>query len=137
MKTRLVDIPCLDFAGTRVWQVKALVIDGKSPALEALSQWAVEELRDYKKIKKAIEIASQVTRTKDEKKVKKSQNPAHGQVYEFRADKGHARLMFFYDKIDGNMIICTNPYWKNRGNQDKAFALCSKLKDLYEKERGR
>lgn len=137
MKTDLIDIPGLDFSETAMWTVKALVIDGKSPAFEALKKWATEEPKDYKKIKKAIEYAAQVKQTKDEKKVKKSQNPSHGQVYEFRADKMHARLMFFYDETERNLIICTNDYWKNKGNQNAAFAACTKLKQLYETERGR
>lgn len=114
-----------------------MVIDDKSPAFEALKKWATEEPKDYKKIKKTIEYAAQVKQTKDKKKVKKSSNPSHGKVYEFRADKMHARLMFFYDETDGNLIICTNDYWKNKGDQGTAFATCSTLKKLYEKERGR
>ena len=137
MRTRLEDIPNPDLPETTVWKVKALVIDGKSPAFEALKKWAKEEPRDYKKIKKAIEYAAQVKRTKNEKKVKKSKNPSHDQVYEFRADKLHARLMFFYDEVDGNLIICTNDYWKNKGDQSAAFTACAALKKLYERERGR
>ncbi len=137
MRTTLKDIPGLDISGTAKWAVKALVVDGKSPAFEALKKWLTEEPKDYKKIKKVIEYVAQVERTKDEKKVKKSSNPAHGKIYEFRADKLHARLMFFYDEKDGNLIICTNDYWKNKGSQDKAFAIGSTLKELYEKERER
>jgi len=67
----------------------------------------------------------------DENKIKKNSNPKYGDVYEMRADKGHARLMFFYDIEEESIIICTNHFWKGKGLQDTAFKKCAEFKELY------
>jgi len=69
----------------------------------------------------------------DEKLVTKCANPNHGNVYEARAHKGKARLMFFYSEEEEAVIVCTNPFWKGQGNQDGAFSTCAKLKSIFEK----
>jgi len=78
-----------------------------------------------------------VDRIRDEKKVKKSKNPKHDGVYEIRADKGSARLMFFYCEKTQAAVICTNTYWKakdSKKEQDQAFERCHQLKQFYEKQ---
>lgn len=108
----------------------------KSPALEALVDWSQNQKPDFKKIKKVLEIVGQTHRVQNEKHVKKSRNPNHENVYEIRADKGHARLMFFYSEEEGTAIFaCTNPYWKGEGSQDQAFETCNKLRLAYEKQK--
>jgi hypothetical protein len=104
--------------------------------LEALTNWSQNQKADFKKIKKAIEIVGQTQRVQNEKHVKKSSNPNHDNIYEIRAHKGHARLMFFYSEDEGTAIfVCTNPYWKGKGSQDQAFETCNKLKLAYEKQK--
>lgn len=84
---------------------------------------------------KVIRMVGLTDRIRDEKKVKKSQNPKHKDVCEIRADKGGARLMFFYCGSSQSVVICTNTYWKaksSQAEQDVAFGICARLKVYYE-----
>jgi mRNA-degrading endonuclease RelE of RelBE toxin-antitoxin system len=136
MSVKLIDIPFIDGRIPPCWRVCALEIDGKSPALAALLEWQRRELEDFKKIVKVLRMqAGQRERLKDQKHVKKSANPKHGDVYEFRAHRGHARLMFFYDDRDRKVVVCTNSFWKEKGSQDQAFATAAVFKSLYEQKR--
>lgn len=58
MKLTLADIPSLDLSPNANWQVKALVVDGRSPAIEALASWHSFRPHDNKRILKAIRIAA-------------------------------------------------------------------------------
>lgn len=121
------------------WKIKVLVIETegqkKSPALDALDDWGENQKADFKKIIKVMKRVGQTTRVMEPKHVKKSKNPKHENVYEMRADKGHARLMFFYSEAEQTAVaVCTNPYWKGNGNQDQAFDLCDQLRRQYEKQ---
>ena len=98
-------------------------------------EWSDKSPADYKKIMKVLCMIGQVDRIRDEKKVKKSKNPKHDDIYEIRADKGHARLMFFYSAQDQAVVVCTNTYWKAKASQreqDQAFHVCHQLKKIYE-----
>lgn len=82
---------------------------------------------------KVLYLIGQADRIQDEKKVKKSKN--HEGVYEIRADKGSARLMFFYSQRTPSAVICTNTYWKTKKSaheQNQAFERCAGLKKYYE-----
>lgn len=129
MKIELLEIPGLKESEQSTWKVRALAIDGEAPALKALRDWEESENADYKKIMKVMRIVGQMRRVHDEKKVKKSSNPKHEGAYEMRADKDHARLMFFYS--DDAVVVCTNSYWKGKGSQDTAFRHCSELRHFY------
>lgn len=123
-----------------IWKLRVLTLEKdnitKSPALEALSDWAKNQKPDFKKIIKVIQLVGQTHRVQNPKHVKKSSDPKHDNVYEIRADKGHARLMFFYSEDEGTAIfVCTNPYWKGDGSQDQAFETCNKLRLAYEKQK--
>lgn len=131
MRIQLQDIPGLVLGDKPLWRVKILSINGKQPALDALVKWKREEPRDYKKIIASIKIAAGTHRVANKKRVKKTTNPKQGDIYEFRADKLHARLFFFYDDEE-TLIICTNDYWKNKGSQDAAFEICAGMKAVYE-----
>lgn len=135
MGFELLEIPGLKASEQTRWKIRALALDGRSPALGALLEWQESEKADFKKIMKVLRMLGQVPRVHDEKKVKKSSNPDHEGTYEARADKGHARLMFFYCEEDESLVICTNHYWKGRGNQNMAFKQCSDLRTLYLKSR--
>jgi len=134
MRVKLLDIPDLLLEESSLWKVKVLSINNKEPALVELLRWKRTERNNYNKIIKAIKLASTVPRVSDKKKVKKSANASHGEVYEFRADKSHARLLFFYDK-DETLIICTNHFWKGKGSQDAAFSRCNQMMKVYYGER--
>lgn len=130
---RLVEIPGFESNASDRWRIKTLEIDGKNPALSTLLDWSRAEPRDYKKIIRSLRMVAANRWVRDEKFATKSDNPAHGDVYEARADKLHARLMFFYDRDSGDAVaVCTNPYWKGSGSQDHAFAICAAVKRKYE-----
>jgi putative component of toxin-antitoxin plasmid stabilization module len=137
MAIRLIQIPGVTNHHQIIWQVRVLEIDGRNLVLGPLAEWSKNSPSDFKKIMKVLSIIGQVDRVRDEKKVKKSTNPKHDGVYEIRADKGSARLMFFYCEKTRSTIICTNTYWKtksSRKEQDQAFDLCHKLKKIYEQQ---
>ena len=133
MTITLEDIPGLDLPAQALWQVKALVVDGRSPALAALVDWKRSRPDDYKRILKAICMAARERRlTGNRKHVGKNQNPDHGEVFEFIAYTGKARLMFFYDERADAIIVCTNAHEKgNSSQQDAAFGRCAAYKALY------
>ena len=135
MEINLIEIPGIEAQHQTMWRVRVLEIDKRNLVLGELHQWSRKSISDYKKIMKVLRIVGQVDRIRDEKKVKKSSNPDHENVYEIRADKGSARLMFFYDPRDQSVVVCTNTYWKSKSSrteQDNAFALCHRLKQSYE-----
>lgn len=133
MKVELIEIGAVPDGGSAHWKVRALSIDGVSPALTALDQWLSTNKSEFKKIIKSLRFAAQLHRVTDEKFVKKCANPAYGDVYEARAHRGHARLMFFYSDRDDAVIVCTNDFWKNQANQNTAFGHCAQFKTIFEK----
>jgi putative component of toxin-antitoxin plasmid stabilization module len=137
MAVKLIQIPGVSNHQQLVWQIRVLQINGRDLVLGSLAEWQRDSPGDYKKIMKVLSIIGQVDRIRDEKKVKKSKNPKHDGVYEMRADKGGARLMFFYCKKSQAAVICTNTYWKaksSKNEQDQAFETCHKLKQIYEQQ---
>jgi len=137
MSIKLAEIPGVTNHQQIVWKIRALQINGRDLVLGPLAEWQNKSPGDYKKIMKVLSMIGQVDRIRDEKKVKKSANPKHDGVYEIRADKGSARVMFFYCEKSQSAVICTNAYWKaksSRKEQDQAFETCHKLKQYYEQQ---
>ena len=137
MAIELIQFPGVTNHQQLVWQIRVLQINNRDLVLGPLVEWERKSPGDYKKIMKVLSIIGQVNRIRDEKKVKKSSNPKHDGVYEIRADKGSARLMFFYCEKTQVAVICTNTYWKtksSRKEQDQAFETCHKLKQIYEQQ---
>jgi len=137
MTVELVHIPGVTNPQQTRWQIRALKVNGRDLVLGALVEWREKSPGDHKKIMKVLSMIGQVDRIRNEKKVKKSSNPKHDGVYEIRADKGSARLMFFYCEKTQAAVICTNTYWKTKSSkkeQDQAFETCHKLKQIYEKQ---
>ena len=137
MTVKLLQIPGVSNHQQLVWQIRVLQINGRDLVLGPLAEWQRQSPGDHKKIMKVLSLIGQVDRIRDEKKVKKSKNPKHDGVYEIRADKGGARLMFFYCKKSQAAVICTNTYWKaksSKNEQDQAFETCHKLKRIYEQQ---
>jgi len=139
MRLDLDNVKGLDPSDQTHWKIKLLVINTgsqkRSPALDALDDWSKNQKADFKKMIKVMKRVGQTTRVMEPKHVKKSKNAKHENVYEMRADKGHARLMFFYSESDqAAVVVCTNPYWKGKGSQDQAFDICDQLRRQYEKQ---
>lgn len=135
MKIGLRDIPGFEPDSSDLWEIKALTFGDKNPVVQALDDWEVSQKSDFKKIIKAMEFAAKQHRVKDKKKVKPCANKKYDGTYEFRADKGQARIMFFYDERKGSIIVCTTPFFGKGGStqkQDTAFKQCHELKKLYE-----
>lgn len=134
MKVALAEIPGITSSDQTRWRLRVLTVNGNSPVLTSLLHWATSEKTDHKKIIKVMRIVGQSQRVTNEKHVRKSGNPAHDNVYEMRADKSRARVMFFYDDVEGR-VICTVPYWKGKGHsgrdQSTAFDRCERLRKLY------
>lgn len=131
MVIELLEIPGIEAQHQTEWKVRALVVDGRDPVRAALVRWQREYPDDYKAILKAMRMAGQQYRLHNQKLVKKSSNPNHGNAYEFIAYTGVARLMFFYDESSESLIVCTNDFEKSRGDQSAAFLLCTQYRDLY------
>ena len=146
MDIKLKEIPNLDYpVGSKVrWKIVTLEIEGRNPAYNKIAEWygcydltkKIEKPgAEYKKIAKSMERAAIRDIVRSDKYVVKSTNPKHGDVYELRAPKGKARLMFFYDDEGESLIVCTNPYSKAKGHskkaQDNAFTHCAFLKEKY------
>jgi hypothetical protein len=135
MLVELIQIPGVTNHQQLVWQIRVLQINNRNLVLGPLAEWERKSPGDYRKIMKVLSMIDQVDRIRDEKKVKKSSNPKHDGVYEIRADKGSARLMFFYCEKTQAAVICTNTYWKTKSSkkeQDQAFETCHILKQRYE-----
>jgi len=61
MKVELVEIGAVPDRASARWKVRALSIDGVSPALAALDTWLEREKADFKKIR-SLRYAAQVVR---------------------------------------------------------------------------
>ena len=120
-----------------VWKIKGLELDGHCVAENELTNWLKKNKGDYNKIIKALKVAGTSKRVLNEKLIKKDKSGKYEGVYEARADKGSARLFFFYSEEEQSMIICTNAYWKNSGNQETSYSQCYQLKEFYEGSKGK
>lgn len=137
MAVELIQIPGVTNHHQIVWQIRVLQINGRNLVLGSLAEWQRTSPGDYKKIMKVLQMVGQLDRIRDEKHVKRSDNPKHDGVYEIRAHRGSARLMFFYSEKTQSAVICTNAYWKakdSKKEQDQAFETCHKLKQIHEQE---
>lgn len=135
MTVELVHIPGVDPSHETVWEVRALVVDGRDPVRSALFRWRREYPDDYRAILKVMRLAAQQYRVLNPKHVKRSSNESFSEVYEMIAYTGIARMMFFYDESGPSLIVCSNEHEKGRGNQDAAFARCAALCELYRRRR--
>lgn len=130
MDVRLLDIIGVEPGWESVHVVRALSVDGKSPALEGLLDLERNHRDDYKKIMKVIRLVAGNQRVINPKHVK--QGDTFKEVYEMRG--GHARLFFFYTPDAEQIVVCANHYWKAREGereQDTAFERCNSLRLLY------
>lgn len=140
MKFELKEVDGLSESDQTHWKIRILTVnqngETKSPAMDSLEEWSKNQKADFNKIIKVMKRVGQTTRVKDPKHVKKSTNEKHEDVYEMRADKGHARLMFFYSQKNKTAVaVCTNPFWKGKGDQNQAFEICDQMRKIYEAEK--
>ena len=137
MNVALVDIACIKSEWQTVHRIKALEIEGKSPALDALAYWIRNNQRDFKRLMRSIKLVCQSKRVLNPKYIKKSDNPKYGNVYEIRADKGLPRLFSFYSQVSDEIVICTHGWNKksSHAQQDAEFAKCARFKAIYEADR--
>lgn len=83
MTIELVDIPGFIQPESSKWKIKALQIDGCSPALAALDDWQQNREKDYKQIINVMKQVATNFRVTNPKQVKKTHSPKkHGSIYE-------------------------------------------------------
>lgn len=119
---------------------KALELNGRNFTQEALDAWQDRPGGDYGKILKVAKLVGEYARPLDPKHVKADE--AKSGVYEMRADKDSARLLFFYaeppeqySRLEG-VVICLNDYWKakqSKREQERAFETARQLKAMVER----
>ncbi|HKL20438.1 MAG TPA: hypothetical protein VJ904_01455, partial [Tichowtungia sp.] len=143
MRIELEDIPDIDllFGEEQKWKVKTCHLGGAGNlVLKKLTQWRddPEMEEEYEQIIANIVVTACSEKIEsDTPFVKKNANPENGEVYEFRAFNekieraGKARVLFFYDEEDRNLIVCTNTFEKGQGDQNMSFRQCALLKQLY------
>lgn len=126
MSLAFVDFPWGDDPPANpAWQVKILTIKGRSPVTDLLDQLERSNRKEYKEMLKVVRmVATDDPRTRDQRKVRTSQNPAHhGKVKEMKA--GNSRILFFYSDKHQSYVICTNADAKNSGPpQGASFDKC-------------
>lgn len=127
---RLVSIPGVHPEWEESHPVRALEINGVSPALDALADWKRVQQADFKKIMKVIERVARLVRVLDEKHV--TPDARRTGIYEMRAHRGHARLMFFYEPGPRGTAVCVLPFWKGVGNQRTAFDRALAMKRMWD-----
>ncbi len=110
----------------------------RSSVFEKLKEWQTTNEEEYKKLLRAIQYGGSNKIHQNQNLIRQDKKKRGG--YEFKNTKCKCRLFFFYCNKQ-KFIICTNAYWKNKNSpketkeQDDAFALCAKIKKLYnEKE---
>lgn len=129
MKLELAEIPNVAQAGD-YWKLRALGADGKFHAINILAEWKRREPSDFKKIVKAMQLGAKEHRVHSPNHVKQC-TQGYPLTYEFRAHRGSARLMFFYDE-KRKLIVCTNSVWKGADNQNNAFRICDLFRQQYD-----
>ena len=136
MTVKLVDIACIPADWQTVHRIKALEINGRSPALDALADWQQQNDRDFKRLMRSIKLLCMNKRVENPKHMKKGDGQ-QADVYEIRADKGLPRLFCFFTKGCEEIVICTHGWGKksSRKQQDAEFEKCSRFKTLYEANR--
>jgi len=111
-------------------RVRAMEVDGRSLAVAALHDVVRHHHDDYRKVMKVLRLVAGCDRVRNENHVKRGAK--WPDIYEIRG--GMVRLFFFYTPDLEEIVVCTNAYWKTkpgRKEQDTAFAICARFRDLY------
>jgi len=109
-----------------------LEINGRTPALDGLLKIAKDDKQAYKKLLKTIkeQLASKDL-LRDPKKARPGQKAHQKDVFELKGKFG--RLLGFFSE-SGELIICTNTYWKTKSSkkeQNESFDKAARLKAVY------
>ena len=131
---RLVDIIGVVPEWETEHRVRALEINGRTPALDGLAGLMTNAPGAYKRIMRVIKLVAGSRRVANQEHVKADEKKRGG--YEMRG--GQARLFFFYSTETNEIVVCTNYYWKAKPSakeQDNQFARCAEMKVLYEASR--
>jgi len=136
MDIRLVDIIGVDPRWEIVHTVKALEINGKTPATSDLARLQKDDPSEYRKIMEVIKEVAGKKRVKNPGRVKADAKKRG--VYEMRGK--YARLFFFYTADTDEIVVCANLYRKTDSSikkQESAFARCAELKECFERTQKR
>lgn len=68
-KVELADVPAVPDSSGNAWKVRALFIDGKSPALAKLAEWEKSQAQNFKKIITALKNGRTRTEACDQSKM--------------------------------------------------------------------
>jgi phage-related protein len=128
---RLVEIPEVGPEWESEHKIRALAVGGRAPAIDFLVQLKRDHRDDYKRILKVMRLVGTQTRVRNENHVKRGKQ--HREIYEMRAHKGHARLLFFY--AQAAVVICTHGFRKAKesaaAEQNREFEKCELLRKRY------
>ena len=130
MAIELIDIPGVDIPANARWQVKLLSADGDLRLLKTLKEWSIKNRDEYKKLLKAIKVTSSLEKNPNITQVKPCGNEKIKDVYEFISYGAKLRILFFYERIENKLIICTNTFDKS-GDQNSSFIRCHNLREEY------
>jgi hypothetical protein len=111
-------------------RVRALEVDGRTPALADLAMLKRKHRSDYDRLIEIVRAVAGERRIANENRVKRGR--VCREIYEMRG--GQARLLFFYAPVHDEVVVCTNVYWKAKPSeveQNAAFARAERLRQIY------
>lgn len=128
MKIWLANLELVPDSPANSWKIRALMLDNKSFALDAIRQWKGNVAAGLSMIQTSLRnIACTRGHCADPYHAKQSEG--YPGAWEAMAYTKKARLMFFYSDKE-NLVICTNGMLKG-DNQNKAFKTCLQLREQY------
>ncbi len=133
MRARLVNIMGVPDSWQVAHRIRALEVNGKSPALAGIAECKRDHESDYRQLLYCLKLVGENEHVTNPKRVKRGRRGKKNlDVYEMRG--GSARLLFFYTPDQRRIVVCTNYYWKGKGSkreQNRAFKRAEQLRDIY------
>lgn len=132
MKVELREVPDVPAAWQTTHRVRALAVNGRAEAVDALAEWRTRGGGDYGKIVESLRQAAGKRRVSNPDRVKRDRKRSG--VFELRAPRGNARLFYFYSPDANEIIVLTNAYWKTKpseAEQERAFERARRLMELH------
>ncbi|MBX7244060.1 MAG: hypothetical protein K1X53_01095 [Candidatus Sumerlaeaceae bacterium] len=144
MTVTLRDIPGHEPSPLDKRRFVAVVIGGKSPAIEELNEWRKSAPEHYRRIMAAMKKVARMDRPYmgQTKLVEKSSRdklpvgiPAGSEVFELKGIPEPPRLFFFHlDTVRGPLAVCLSGYHKTTGSgrrQDGAFDAAGAIRNRF------
>lgn len=138
----LADIEEVPLEEQTLYGVKAMSQGGHSLALAEIASFKTKSIKDYRKIVNGLKICAQTPRGQFVKTPRVSADANGRPIYELKAQRGHARLFFFYaTEGDDEVVIVTSGFWKTGSNkketkdQSRQFDLAADLMLRFQRER--